>query len=140
MAEEQKEPEVAREEVKPKPEPEKAKEVISNRYWTPKEVGERFGYSPAWITEWCRKKMIWATRPSGGRWRIPNSEVERIAREGTPVTPRPERKLPEPTRIVVEAEKEGKVAPHKKEEVKEEEEKKGRGEYWPLPFSLKGKT
>lgn len=121
--------------------PEQIQEIVEGKYWTISELAERMGYSTTWIQMQCKNGRIRGIKPLGHRWRIPESEVQRVLKEGIHPLPR-EEKRPEPTRITVPAEKADKVAPHRREEEEEEEEKtkeEGRGDYWPLPFPLKGK-
>lgn len=45
---------------------------------TVKEVAEVFEVEPLTVREWCRTGKIAAAKP-GKAWRIPRSEVERLA-------------------------------------------------------------
>jgi len=119
--------------------PEQIQEILEQRYLTITELAEKMGYSTTWIQMNCKNGRIKAIKPLGHRWRIPESEVKRLLKEGIPPLPR-EEKRPEPTRIEVPPEKTAKVAPHRREEAEEEKAKEeGRGDYWPLPFRLKSK-
>lgn len=119
--------------------PEQVQEIVEGRYWSISELAERMGYSTTWIQMQCKNGRIRGIKPLGHRWRIPESEVQRVLKEGIHPLPR-EEKRPEPTRITVPVEKADKVAPHRREEAEEEKPlEEGRGDYWPLPFRLKSK-
>ena len=51
----------------------------------PKEVCQRLGISYSTLSRWVREGRIRAVRTAGGKFRIPESEVRRIA-EGLPVS------------------------------------------------------
>jgi len=51
----------------------------------PKEVCQRLGISYATLSRWVREGKIKAIRTAGGKFRVPESEVRRIA-EGLPVS------------------------------------------------------
>ncbi len=51
----------------------------------PKEVCQRLGISYSTLSRWVREERIKAIRTAGGKFRIPESEVRRIA-EGLPVS------------------------------------------------------
>jgi len=104
-------------------------------FYLVKEVADEFNFTRAWVTQLCTSGRIKAIKPSGGQWRIPASEVERIRKEGIQTLPR-KKKEPEVTRIKVPGDKIDKVAPHREEEKAKEEED---NPYWPLPFKLKSK-
>lgn len=58
--------------------------VDQGDYVTVKEVANALGYTPAWITSLCQTGRIAGVKPTGGQWRIPRSEMERLQREGIP--------------------------------------------------------
>ena len=51
----------------------------------PKEVCQRLGISYSTLSRWVREGRIRAVRTAGGKYRVPESEVRRIA-EGLPVS------------------------------------------------------
>jgi len=51
----------------------------------PKEVCQRLGISYSTLSRWVREGRIRAIRTAGGKFRIPESEVRRIA-EGLPIS------------------------------------------------------
>ena len=57
----------------------------SERLLRPKEVCQRLGISYPTLARWVREGKIRAVRTAGGKYRIPESEVRRIA-EGLPVS------------------------------------------------------
>jgi len=57
----------------------------SERLLRPKEVCQRLGISYPTLARWVREGKIRAVRTAGGKYRIPESEVMRIA-EGLPVS------------------------------------------------------
>jgi len=116
--------------------PSEIKEILEQRYLTITELADKLGYTPTWIQMNCKSGRIRAIKPMGGRWRISESEAERIIKEGIPPLPR-EEKRPPPTRIEVPEDKVDKVVPHRKEEVKKEEEQDAVP--WPLSAFFKRK-
>jgi len=57
----------------------------SERLLRPKEVCQRLGISYPTLARWVREGRIRAVRTAGGKYRIPESEVRRIA-EGLPIS------------------------------------------------------
>ena len=57
----------------------------TERLLRPKEVCQRLGISYPTLARWVREGKIRAVRTAGGKYRIPESEVRRIA-EGLPVS------------------------------------------------------
>ncbi len=57
----------------------------SERLLRPKEVCQRLGISYPTLARWVKEGKIKAVRTAGGKYRIPESEVRRIA-EGLPVS------------------------------------------------------
>ena len=57
----------------------------SERLLRPKEACQRLGISYPTLARWVREGRIRAIRTAGGKYRIPESEVRRIA-EGLPVS------------------------------------------------------
>jgi excisionase family DNA binding protein len=58
---------------------------ISERLLRPKEACQRLGISYPTLARWVREGRIRAIRTAGGKYRIPESEVRRIA-EGAPIS------------------------------------------------------
>jgi excisionase family DNA binding protein len=58
---------------------------LSERLLRPKEVCQRLGISYSTLSRWVREGRIKAIRTAGGKYRIPESEVRRIA-EGLPIS------------------------------------------------------
>jgi excisionase family DNA binding protein len=59
--------------------------VFSERLLRPKEVCQRLGISYSTLARWVREGRIKAIRTVGGKYRVPESEVRRIA-EGLPIS------------------------------------------------------
>jgi putative resolvase len=59
--------------------------VFSERLLRPKEVCQRLGISYSTLARWVREGRIRAIRTAGGKYRVPESEVRRIA-EGLPIS------------------------------------------------------
>jgi excisionase family DNA binding protein len=59
--------------------------VFSERLLRPKEVCQRLGISYSTLARWVREGRIKAIRTAGGKYRVPESEVRRIA-EGLPIS------------------------------------------------------
>ena len=58
---------------------------FSERLLRPKEVCQRLGISYSTLSRWVREGRIRAIRTAGGKYRVPESEVRRIA-EGLPIS------------------------------------------------------
>ena len=58
---------------------------VTERLLRPKEVCQRLGISYSTLSRWVREGRIRAIRTAGGKFRVPESEVRRIA-EGLPVS------------------------------------------------------
>ena len=105
-------------------------EIEEGKYYTVKQLAQKTGYTTTWISMLCKAGRIHAIKPTGGQWRIPASEFNRVIKEGIPPLPREKPAAPI-TRIRVPVEKQKEIAPSP---VKKEEE---RNSYWPLPFPLR---
>jgi putative resolvase len=57
----------------------------SERLLRPKEVCQRLGISYSTLSRWVREGRIRAIRTAGGKYRVPESEVRRVA-EGLPIS------------------------------------------------------
>ena len=57
----------------------------SEKLLRPKEVCQRLGVSYSTLSRWVREGRVRAVRTAGGKFRIPESEVRRIA-EGLPIS------------------------------------------------------
>jgi len=57
----------------------------AERLLRPKEACQRLGISYPTLARWVREGKIRAVRTAGGKYRIPESEVMRIARACPPV-------------------------------------------------------
>ena len=57
----------------------------SERLLRPKEACQRLGISYPTLARWVREGRIKAVRTAGGKYRVPESEVRRIA-EGVPIS------------------------------------------------------
>jgi len=57
----------------------------SERFLRPREVCQRLGISYSTLSRWVREGKIRAIRTAGGKFRVPESEVRRIA-EGLPIS------------------------------------------------------
>jgi len=58
---------------------------VSERLLRPKEVCQRLGISYSTLSRWVREGRIRAIRTAGGKYRVPESEVRRVA-EGLPIS------------------------------------------------------
>ena len=109
-------------------------EVKAGKFCSIKKFAEEFGYSVAWITNLVQNKRIHAMKPTGGSWRIPASEVDRIRKEGIPPLPK---KTPPPTaesEINIEGKHLDRVTPAGPAPVKKEQQG---GVGWPLNILFK---
>jgi excisionase family DNA binding protein len=103
-------------------------EIESGNYMTPKKVAEDFHYSKQWIIELLKAGRIHGTKPMGGQWRIPVSEVNRIKGQGLPPLP-PHPKPPDATEVIVEGKHLERVTPAP---LAKAETGKKEGLKWPL--------
>lgn len=97
--------------------PAQIEEIKAGHCYTIKQVAQELGYGPAWIISLVKRGRIKAVKPTGGQWRIAQSEVDRLRTEGIPPLPRkqPEVKASE---IIVERKHEERVKPKEKPEEK----------------------
>jgi len=110
-----------------------AAEISKRQFYTIRQLAEELCYSIPWITVLVQRQRIKAIKPSGGSWRIPISEVERIKREGVP--PLPRRSIGKVEEIEID---ESRVVPKKTSASVEAEKPKEKKEAnWPLNFLLK---
>jgi len=58
---------------------------VTERLLRPREVCQRLGVSYSTLARWVREGRIRAIRTAGGKYRVPESEVRRIA-EGLPIS------------------------------------------------------
>ena len=58
---------------------------VTERLLRPREVCQRLGISYSTLARWVREGRIRAIRTAGGKYRVPESEVRRIA-EGLPIS------------------------------------------------------
>ena len=106
---------------------EQLKAIQEGKWHTIKEIAVKFGFTTAWISYLCQKGRIKAVKPTGGGWRIPSDEFEKIMKEGIPPLPR----IP-PAPVAREI----KVPPEKLEKIMgKKEEKKEEGNV-PFPWSI----
>jgi len=106
-------------------------EIMGGNYSTVSQVAAKFNYSRAHIADYCQSGRIPAVKPMGSQWRIPNSVVEQMQREGLPTLPR---KQPDGVRkIKVPAELQESVAPHPEDPQQDAKPKPRRLGPW-LPF------
>lgn len=57
----------------------------SERLLRPREVCQRLGISYSILSRWVRDERIRAIKTAGGKYRVPENEVKRIA-EGLPIS------------------------------------------------------
>ena len=86
------------------------KMVEGGRWYSPKQIADKLGYTTAWICALLEQKRIKGHKPLGGRWRVPPEEYEKLLKEGIPPLPR-EVPRPPPRRILVPKETADKIAP-----------------------------
>ncbi len=55
---------------------------MTHRYYTTKEVAELLRLSPITLSRWMREGKVKGIHFGRRRWRIPESEVERLILEG----------------------------------------------------------
>lgn len=93
-------------------------EIEAGQYHSVAQIARELQYGHSWILELVRTGRIKAIKPLGGQWRVPNSEYERIKKEGIPPLPRLEPEKPPVTEIEVNEEvvKDKIKEPEKKEE------------------------
>lgn len=108
--------------------PKQVAEIEAGQYRSVAQIAREFHFSHSWILELVRTGRIKAIKPLGGQWRVPNSEYERIKKEGIPPLPRVEAEKPLVTEIPVDE----KVVKDKLKEPEKKKEPPG----LPFPFSL----
>lgn len=103
------------------------------QYWTIKQLATELGYTTIWVHKLCQAGRIAAIKPFGGHWRIPDSEAQRVMKEGaTPMARIPKSDGAEA--IEVPEEKLDLIVPKRKEKEKAGAEE---SESWfTLPFGL----
>ena len=111
--------------------PEQMREIEKGEFVTVKEIANKLRYSYQWVLWMLQEKRIKGIKPLGGRWRIPESEFNRILKEGTSPLPREEAVKPPVTEISIDEKVEKKI---KESPVKKEPP----GTTIPFPFSLFG--
>lgn len=112
-------------------------EITEGNFVTVKELADALKYSPAWISEMLHKGRIHGIKPTGGSWRIPASEAERIKKEGIPPLSRV-KTAETPGEVVVPEEHIERVQAEPKER-KEQPGEKGNDPGWPLSLFLRNK-
>lgn len=85
--------------------PEQMEEITSGEFLTVGEVADKLRYSYQWVLWMLQEGRIKGIKPLGSRWRIPQSEFDRILKEGLPPMPREEKEKPPVTEIAVEDKK-----------------------------------
>lgn len=109
-------------------------EIKEGRYFSIRQIAEEFNFSTAWITNLVHSKRIAGIKPTGGSWRIPASEMERLRKEGIPPLPRPT-PFSKPEEITISPEHQDRVLSTPKEK-KEEEGETDEGIGWPFDLFL----
>lgn len=85
-------------------------EIEAGDHVSVKKVATDLGYTTAWISLKCKLGQIKAVKPTGGQWRIPRSEYERLRTQGFPIIPQ-QRPKPHVTEVEVSPEQERVIAP-----------------------------
>lgn len=62
---------------------------VERLYYSTGQVASQLGVTLATVRTLCEKGVIKAETTPGGQWRVPESEVERLNRDGLPPIPRP---------------------------------------------------
>ncbi len=62
---------------------------MDDRFFSTGQAAHELGVSQAQIRALCEAGVAEAKYTSGGQWRIPTGEVERLKRDGLPQIPRP---------------------------------------------------
>lgn len=109
-------------------------ETKEGHFFSIKQIAEEFNYSIKWINELVKTGRIKGIKPTGRTWRIPESEVDRIRKEGIPPQPRASAQPPE--EIVVQPEHHDRVVAQPKEK-KEEPGKEENEGHWPFNIFFK---
>lgn len=107
--------------------PEQMAEIEQGKYHTISQIAGELSYSTAWILDLVKKGRIKGIKPLGSGWRIPDSEYQRVIKEGIPPMPREPAKKPPITEILVE--------PEVVEEPEKQKEAKKPPSIFPLDFS-----
>ena len=79
-------------------------EIEEGKYYSVAQMARELSYGHSWMLELVRSGRIKAIKPLGGQWRVPNSEYQRIKKEGIPPMPRVAIEKPKVTEIEVAAE------------------------------------
>ena len=96
--------------------PAQIKEITAGYFFTIKQLAQELGYGTAWIIALVKRGRIKAMKPTGGQWRIAQSEVERLRTEGIPPLPRKPPELKPDSEIVVTGKHEERVRAKEKKE------------------------
>ena len=81
--------------------PEQASEVARGNFTTVAKLAREINYSKRWVQHLIETGRIAAVKPTGGHWRIPISEVERITKTGIPPRFKKVEKPEEPNEVTV---------------------------------------
>ena len=81
--------------------PEQTGEITKGEFRTLREVAKEIGYTKRWLEYLAKTGRITAVKPTGGHWRIPASEVERIKKTGIPPRSRKTEEPEEPSEVTV---------------------------------------
>jgi excisionase family DNA binding protein len=130
MSDEEKQPEeTAPTETKLEPSSlttEQQKEIAEGQYYTVKQLSTRLNYTYQWLDQLCQDGTIKAIKPTGGHWRIPKSEGDKLINQGIPSRPRKAPAKPPNTETIVVPDKDvPKVQGKPKKEKDDDSEDKG---------------
>ena len=109
-------------------------EITEGRFFSIKQIAVEFNYSTEWITRLVKRGRIKGIKPTGGSWRIPASEVDRIRKEGIPPLPR---KTPPSTPAEIEVPPEHRDRVESKPKEKKEEPREEDKGHWPFNIFFK---
>lgn len=77
-----------KEAVSPPAPPKESKAHFEPEFYTVRDLAQKLNYTTEWLTVLCRTGRIKAIKTTGGHYRIPKDEAERIMKEGLPPKPR----------------------------------------------------
>lgn len=99
-----------------------ATEIEQGQYYTVSQVAHMLKYSSHWIMVNLQRGRIKGVKPTGGQWRIPASEVDKMKHEGIPPLPRKVPIKEESKEIVIEGKHAQRVKPP--DEIKREQQER----------------
>ena len=90
-------------------------EIEMGKFYTIPQLAQIFHFSRGWITKLVQEGRIKGVKILGSQWRIPQSEYEKIIKEGIKALPREPRETPPVTTVKVDEKLSKRIMPPRKE-------------------------